>query len=283
MWQFVQTELCGAPADDKDQVLRENLCTGSEKSLMFHRTDKEITSTELWVNWHQNEGIVALFLPLPPFFTPIFSVFSHLACYAVFNWTTEDVVEWLEAYVELPQYSAAFRRNEITGRQLPHLAINAGQILQNSLMITDSQHKQKIQLRAMDIILFGPPIQRGHWKDYIWKLSLLWAVCGIIYVVRQRRISKSRMDSFMEDLRQKEGELRKLKSKFEAIERESTDDPSLSHLPTPPCDNSQEQEDEELSVEPLMMVPIHSNSSSGSEDNSPSVMSCKYVPPSIQA
>ena len=198
----------------------------------------------------------------------------------MFNWTNEDVVEWLEIHVELPQYSSAFRKNEITGRQLPYVAINSGQILQNNLLITDSQHKQKIQLRAMDIILFGPPMQRGHWKDYIWKLSLLLALLGVIYAVRQRRISKSRMDSFMEDLRKKEEELRKLKSKFEAIERESTDDSSLTPLPPAPCGSGGERgegqdEEEEVLREPLMMAPIHSSSSSGSEDNSPSVMSCK--------
>ena len=185
-------------------------------------------------------------------------------------------MEWLEAYVELPQYSAAFRKNEITGRQLPYLAINSGQILQNNLMITDGQHKQKIQLRAMDIILFGPPIQRGHWKDYFLKFLVLLAVCGVIYAIRQRRISKSRMDSFMEVLRQKEEELRRLKSKFEAIEEESADGPSLSPTP-PPCNN----QEEEVAEGPLMMAPIHSSSSSGSEENSPSVMSCKYAPQSL--
>lgn len=228
------------------------------------------------------------------------------------------MVGWLEVHVELPQYSEAFRENDITGRQLPHLAINADQILQNSLQITDSQHKRKIQLRAMDIILFGPPAARGRWKDYILKISILLALCLVIYAIRQRRLSKARMDFFIEDLRQKEEELAKLKSKFEANEKESADNnPSLTPLPSegsssklqvretadsssltpvPPAtcstckqreleerqggleerqEDEEEEEEEEVSREPLMMGPIRSNSSSGSEDNSPSVMSNK--------
>ena len=38
---------------------------------------------------------------------------------AVFRWTNDDVISWLESYVELPQYSEVFRRHNITGRLLP--------------------------------------------------------------------------------------------------------------------------------------------------------------------
>lgn len=38
---------------------------------------------------------------------------------AVFNWSNDDVVRWLESYVELPQYSPLFRKYNITGRHLP--------------------------------------------------------------------------------------------------------------------------------------------------------------------
>ena len=183
----------------------------------------------------------------------------------MFNWTTEDVLDWLEHYVELPEYTETFRRHHITGRQLPHIAINSGQILQNTLSITDSQHKQKIQLRAMDVILFGPPVQRGHWKDIILKISVVLIVCGSIYAFRQSRLSKLHMDSFMEDLRQKEEEVKRLKSKFEALERESVDGPPIS--------NEGSQEDIRDSSPPLMMAPTPT--SSGSDDDS-STSFCKY-------
>lgn len=186
----------------------------------------------------------------------------------MFNWTNENVLEWLENYVELPQYSSAFRENQITGRQLPYVAINSGLILQNSLLITDGRHKKKIQLRAMDIILFGPPVKHGHWKDTILKISAFLIICSTIYALRQRQVSKSRIDSFIEDLRLKEEEVKRLKSKFEAIERESTDGPALTS-------SGSEEEDIRERSPPLMMAPTPT--SSGSEDESHSVSYCKYV------
>ena len=58
------------------------------------------------------------------------------------------------------------------------IANNTGQVLQATLGITDSQHKQKIQLRAMDVVLFGPPngeeggrggreVKRESWNGHL--------------------------------------------------------------------------------------------------------------------
>ena len=38
---------------------------------------------------------------------------------SVYNWTVDDVIVWLEDFVELPQYSEAFRINAVEGRILP--------------------------------------------------------------------------------------------------------------------------------------------------------------------
>ncbi len=137
-------------------------------------------------------------------------------------------MEWLINYVELPQYARTFKEHAITGRQLPSIAINSGQMLQTNLLISDSQHKQKIQLRAMDVVLFGPPLQQGYWKDAILTCSVILSVCGIIYVLRNRKLSKSRMDMFMADLRLKEDEIKKLKSHFQDLDvlAESLDGPT---------------------------------------------------------
>lgn len=177
---------------------------------------------------------------------------------AVFNWTNKDVLNWLEHYVELPEYSSAFIEHQITGRHLPHIAINSGQILQNSLSIMDGQHKQKIQLRAMDVILFGPPVQRSHWKDTIMEISVFLFVCGTIYALWQRRLSKAHIDSFMEDLRLKEEEIKQLKSKFEAIEMESADGPGSP------------DECQDDIHDSIMMSPAPNSSSGSDEDTSAS-------------
>lgn len=173
----------------------------------------------------------------------------------MFNWTTDDVVFWLKNHVHLPQYVEAFRRHEITGRLLPKLATNSGQILQSVLLIADSQHRQKIQLRAMDAVLFGPPRTAGYWKDIIMTLSILLCVWGVLYALRQRWIVQSRIDSFLEEYRTKEEELTKLRSKLELQEMimaEATDsgkeDKSKVSPPSDPAplshqDSSQVDED----------------------------------------
>ncbi|TMW41006.1 hypothetical protein DOY81_013913, partial [Sarcophaga bullata] len=47
----------------------------------------------------------------------------------------------------------------------------------NVLGIKDPIHKQKIALKAMDVVLFGPPRETGtRWKDYILVTLLLSAI-----------------------------------------------------------------------------------------------------------
>lgn len=138
--------------------------------------------------------------------------------YSVFNWTTDDVIFWLSDHVHLPQYTETFRRHKITGRLLPKVATNSEQILQTVLLIVDSQHRQKIQLRAMDVILFGPPRSSGYWKDIIMTLSILLCMGGVAYALRQRWIAQSRIDSFLKDYLTKKEELMKLRAKLEREE-----------------------------------------------------------------
>lgn len=38
---------------------------------------------------------------------------------AVYNWTVDEVVEWLITYVELPQYVEAFRKLNFNGTVMP--------------------------------------------------------------------------------------------------------------------------------------------------------------------
>lgn len=45
------------------------------------------------------------------FFPTLFSI--------VYNWTVDEVVEWLITYVELPQYVDAFRKMNFNGSAMP--------------------------------------------------------------------------------------------------------------------------------------------------------------------
>ncbi len=40
-------------------------------------------------------------------------------CLSVYNWTVDDVLEWLVEDVELPQYIEAFKVNAVDGHTLP--------------------------------------------------------------------------------------------------------------------------------------------------------------------
>lgn len=38
---------------------------------------------------------------------------------AVYNWTVDEVVQWLITYVELPQYEETFRKLQLSGHAMP--------------------------------------------------------------------------------------------------------------------------------------------------------------------
>lgn len=94
----------------------------------------------------------------------------------VHNWTVEQTTEWLTTNVDLPQYANTFKIHRVNGATLPRyclnilqkrekskselnfrLAVNNMHYLNNVLGIKDPIHKQKIALKAMDVVLFGPP------------------------------------------------------------------------------------------------------------------------------
>lgn len=119
---------------ESDEFLREELKydDGAEKrQKAFHKNDDmHVSVKELWDVWIKSE---------------------------VHNWTVEQTADWLATSVELPQYVPIFIMNRVTGAQLPRLAVSNMHFLNNVLGIKDPIHKQKITLKAMDVVLFGPP------------------------------------------------------------------------------------------------------------------------------
>ncbi|KFW97155.1 Stromal interaction molecule 1, partial [Phalacrocorax carbo] len=74
----------------------------------------------------------------------------------VYNWTVDEVVQWLITYVELPQYEETFRKLQLSGHAMPRLAVNNATMMGSVLKMTDGSHRQKLQLKALDTVLFGP-------------------------------------------------------------------------------------------------------------------------------
>ncbi|GAB0092244.1 Stromal interaction molecule homolog [Sergentomyia squamirostris] len=186
---------------ESDDFLREELKydSGYEKRhRAFHyNDDMHISVKELWEAWLRSE---------------------------VHNWTVEQTTEWLAQSVQLPQYVELFKQHKVAGATLPRLAVNNMHYVGNVLGIKDPIHKQKIALKAMDVVLFGPPRETGtRWKDYILVTLLLSVIFGCWYGYQQNKNSKThlrRMAKDMEGLQKAEQALLEMQKELERARME---------------------------------------------------------------
>ncbi|KAI3374065.1 hypothetical protein L3Q82_022624 [Scortum barcoo] len=83
------------------QFLREDLKYHDPKAKhsSFHRADLLISVEDMWSAWKSSE---------------------------VYNWTLQQVVDWLIISVELPQYSESFRKQQLNGRVGPYPGRHTG-------------------------------------------------------------------------------------------------------------------------------------------------------------
>lgn len=100
----------------------------SERQQKFHANDNLISVEEMWKSWQHSQ---------------------------VYNWTTDDLIVWLNEQVKLPQYADYFRRNRIDGQFLPRLALNENNYYANVMQIKDQRHKHLLMIKATDLVLFG--------------------------------------------------------------------------------------------------------------------------------
>ncbi|XP_033216491.1 stromal interaction molecule homolog isoform X2 [Belonocnema kinseyi] len=163
---------------ESDDFLREELQyeAGYERRqrAFHHNDDMQISVRELWEAWLRSE---------------------------VHNWTIEQTSEWLTSNVELPQYVPNFIQHRVTGAALPRLAVNNMHYLSNILGIKDPIHKQKLALKAMDVVLFGPPKDTGHSiKDLVLITLLFGALIGCWYAYQQKKNSQKHLYRMMKDM-----------------------------------------------------------------------------------
>ncbi|EDV21400.1 uncharacterized protein TRIADDRAFT_15307, partial [Trichoplax adhaerens] len=117
--------------NETQEFLRQelHLQNDHDREETLHANDKFISVEDLWNSWTKNEAR---------------------------NWSSDDVIFWLEWSIGLPEYSNIFEEKRINGSHLPALATNHHSIITSILGIKDLHHRQKITLRAMDVVLFGP-------------------------------------------------------------------------------------------------------------------------------
>ncbi|KAM6895069.1 stromal interaction molecule 2 isoform 1-T1 [Lycodopsis pacificus] len=171
----------------------------TNKHSNLHHEDQHITVEELWKGWKTSE---------------------------VHNWTVEDSVQWLKESVELPQYEKNFRDFRVTGNTLPRMAANEPSFMSMQLKILDQRHKQKLNLKALDAVLFGPPLRAQHnWmKDFILMVSIVIGVGGCWFAYVQNKSSKVHISQMMRDLeslQNAEQSLLDLQSRLEKAQEEN--------------------------------------------------------------
>ena len=182
--------------------------SGDHKSRAsnFHSKDAEITVKDLWTTWVRSE---------------------------VYNWTTEQVVDWLTGSVELPQYGDRFRAAGVNGTHLPKAAVSTS-FLAKAVGVTSSIHRSKISLKAMDVVLFGPPRDQSNFvKDLILTTLLVIAVSGFFYMRRQNKKATELMQRMNTDMDQ----LAKAEEALQAMQRKlSLKESKIESLSSTPSD-----------------------------------------------
>ncbi|XP_073673628.1 stromal interaction molecule 1a isoform X2 [Garra rufa] len=162
---------------ETDGFLREDLNYHDPKAKhnSFHGDDQLISVEDLWNTWKSSE---------------------------VYNWTVDEVVKWLIEYVELTQYEEAFRKLNFNGTSMPRLAVKNVTLTQTVLKILDRSHFQKLQLKALDTVLFGAPMmnRHNHLKDFMLVVSIVIGMGGCWFAYIQNRHSKDHMKKMMKDL-----------------------------------------------------------------------------------
>merc|ERR1719507_1942240 len=102
--------------------------------------------------------------------------------------------------ITLPQYAGTFIKGGVTGSQLP-LAASDPAFLSKVLGITNSIHRSKISLKAMDVVLFGPPKEPSHWlKDVILTSLLVALTSALLWAYRTKKLSEEHINKMMQDM-----------------------------------------------------------------------------------
>uniref|UniRef100_A0A3Q0SDE3 Stromal interaction molecule 2 n=1 Tax=Amphilophus citrinellus TaxID=61819 RepID=A0A3Q0SDE3_AMPCI len=147
----------------------------TNKHSNLHREDQHITVEELWRGWKSSE---------------------------VHNWTQDDVLHWLKEFVELSQYERNFKDFKVNGNTLPRIAANEPSFLSGQLRVQDQRDKQKLTIKALDVVLFGPPTRPPHnyMKDLLLIVSVVMGVGGCWFAQAQNKSSKVHIAKMMKDL-----------------------------------------------------------------------------------
>uniref|UniRef100_A0A5S6QIE1 SAM domain-containing protein n=1 Tax=Trichuris muris TaxID=70415 RepID=A0A5S6QIE1_TRIMR len=154
---FVKEEL---HIEEKDRLAR--------RQKAFHENNDEyVTVEDLWIRWWKSD---------------------------VRQWSNSDVINWLVNYVELPQYREVFEQLKLNGSILPRLACPNGSFMTSELHISNGVHRRKLQLKALDVVLFGFRHQTASVaKDAVLVALLAIAIGGYWFAIYQRKTAQHKL------------------------------------------------------------------------------------------
>lgn len=183
----------------------------------FFKEDLKKDSFSYESHYHKNDDLIS-----------VHDLWHFWVLSEVHNWTVEDVILWLDLHVELGQYAEQFRRQEIDGSLLPRLACSIHNPLYSVMGIKNVKHRQKISLKATDIVLFGiPKSQRSIFSDTLFFFSILLALAGCGLGYRQHKLAKLQLHILSNDLKNlqsAEESLKKFKSQLEESQRKQREE-----------------------------------------------------------
>ncbi|NXK69899.1 STIM1 protein, partial [Sylvietta virens] len=168
--------------EESDEFLREDLNyhDPAVKHSTFHGEDKLISVEDLWKAWKTSEGKKR---------AKSQEILSQEPCSRV---SLPPGVSLVPVAVPTAGVSPVLCR----------LAVNNATMMGTVLKMTDRSHRQKLQLKALDTVLFGPPLltRHNHLKDFMLVVSIVIGVGGCWFAYIQNRYSKEHMKKMMKDL-----------------------------------------------------------------------------------
>lgn len=174
--------------------------SGEDRQRNFHAnwTDSFITVDELINKWKQS---------------------------IVHNWSKEEVATWLSNTVRLEKYVPNFLQANVNGSLLPRIAVNTNDFLGSELKIRDPIHKNRIMLRAIDVVLFGPSDidYLRMYKDAGAVFLLFVLISSGLWMMRVKRLHSeemSKLSNQLELMQKAEDDWNSMRSKLDRSEKD---------------------------------------------------------------
>ncbi|XP_014745839.1 PREDICTED: stromal interaction molecule 1 [Sturnus vulgaris] len=201
--------------EESDEFLREDLNyhDPAVKHSTFHGEDKLISVEDLWKAWKTSEGKKRAKSQEKSFPKSLgfrcpgqgVQLSGQCAAFPLLGCGFPGFPQgWNFQTVHAQILSMASKASEFVLFLCPRnvLAVNNATMMGTVLKMTDRSHRQKLQLKALDTVLFGPPLltRHNHLKDFMLVVSIVIGVGGCWFAYIQNRYSKEHMKKMMKDL-----------------------------------------------------------------------------------